>query len=121
MESELEARSLPIGGQPFYLEKRRVSIPMDRFDSSEFKILAPKSRRGARSIATNLKTLKSVIKETWAQRPETVAPLRKRSVSRESTGSTRTRAASLEKLQTGSIKSRTNLRSRHEVANTVRN
>ena len=42
-------------------------------------------------------------------------------MSRESTTSNRTRAASLEKLQTGSIKSKTSLVSRYEVANTVRN
>jgi len=46
--------------------------------------------------------------------------LRRRSKSRESAGSTRTRAASLERMQTGSIKNssciRNSIRTRYEVA-----
>lgn len=78
-----------------------------------------------RSIAPTLKTLKAVLKEGWAQRPDTTAPLRRRSTSRESTGSTRTRAATLERIQTGSIKSsssaRSSIRSRYKVVESVRN
>ena len=81
----------------------------------------PRSKRGARSlIAPSLKTLKAALKESWAQRPEPTAPLRRRSKSRESSGSTRTRAASLERMQTGSIKNSSSIRSstrtRYEVA-----
>ena len=71
-------------------------------------------------IAPSLKTLKAALKESWAQRPEPTAPLRRRSKSRESSGSTRTRAASLERMQTGSIKNSSSIRSstrtRYEVA-----
>ena len=88
----------------------------------EFKLPeAPKSKRGARSsIAPSLKTLKAVLKESWAQRLEPTAPLRRRSKSRESSRSTKTRAASLERMQAGSIKNsssiRNSTRTRYEVA-----
>ena len=104
----------------------RVSIPTDRY-SAEFKMPgAPRSRRGAKSsIAPSLKTLKAVLKESWAQMPEPTAPLRKRSKSRESERSTKTRAASLERVQTGSIKSsssfKSSVRPRYEVAEGGRN
>ena len=110
------------------------SIPTDRY-SEEFKLPeAPKSKRGARS---SLKSLKAVLKESWAHRPEPTAPLRgrsksressteptaplrRRSKSRESSTSTKTRAASLERIQTGSIKNssgiRNSTRTRYEVA-----
>ena len=72
----------------------RISVPTDRY-CAEFQLPEnPKSKRGARSSA---------------------APLRKRSKSRESASSTRTRAASLERVQTGSIKS--SVRTRYKVAN----
>jgi len=95
----------------------RVSIPTDRFKMPD----APRSKRGAKSsIAPSLKSLKAALKESWAQRPDSTAPLRRRSRSRESSGSTRTRAASLERVQTGSIKNsssaRSSVRSRYEVA-----
>ena len=104
----------------------RVSIPTDRY-SAEFKRPgAPRSRRGAKSsIAPSLKTLKAVLKESWAQRPEPTAPLRRRSKSRESVRSTKTRAVSLERVQTGSIKCsssfKTSVRTRYEVAEGGRN
>jgi len=82
---------------------------------------APRSRKVKKSIAPTLKSFKSVINEGWAQRPEPAGlPRKRRSMSRESTFSTRTRAASLGKLQTGSIK-RTSLIGRYLVENTVRN
>ena len=83
----------------------RVSIPTDRY-SAEFKMpSAPKSRRGAKLlIAPSLKTLMAVLKESWAQRPEPTAPLRRRCPERVWV-STRTRAASLERMQTGSSSS----------------
>ena len=99
----------------------RRSIPTDRY-SAEFKLPeAPRSKRGARSsIAPSLKTLKAVLKESWAQRPEPTAPLRRRSKSRESSGSTRRMAASLEWMQTGRIKNsssaRNSIRTRYRVA-----
>jgi len=100
----------------------RRSIPTDRY-SAEFKVPEnPKSKRGARSsIAPSLKSLKASLKESWAQRPDSTAPLRRRSKSRESSSSTRTRAASLERVQTGSIKNigsiRSSVRTRYKVAN----
>ena len=78
-----------------------------------------------------------MLKESWAHRPEPTAPLRgrrksressteptaplrRRSKSRESSTSTKTRAASLERIQTGSIKNsssiRNSTRTRYEVA-----
>ena len=75
----------------------------------------PRSRNVARSIAPTLKSLKTVIMESWSQRPEPAGLLRRRSTSRESTASTRTRAASLEKLQTRSIKSRTSIVGKYQV------
>ena len=99
----------------------RRSIPKDRY-SVVFKLPeAPKSKRGAKSsMAPSLKTLKAVLKESWAQRPEPTAPLRRRSKSRKSSGSTRTRAASLERMQTGSIKNsssaRNSIKTRYKVA-----
>ena len=100
----------------------RISVPTDRC-CAEFKLPEnPKSKRGARSSAApSLKSLKAALKESWAQRPDTTAPLRKRSKSRESASSTRTRAASLERVQTGSIKNsgslRSSVRTRYKVAN----
>ena len=83
----------------------RISVPTDRY-CAEFKLPEnPRSRKGARSSVTpSLKSLKAALKESWAQRPDTTAPLRRRSKSRESASSTRTRAASLERVQTGSKK-----------------
>ena len=100
----------------------RISIPTDRY-SAEFKLPAnPRSKKGTKTaLAPSLKSLKAALKESWAQRPDSTAPLRRRSRSRESSNSTRTRAASLERVQTGSIKSRSSIRSsvrtRYEVAN----
>ena len=90
----------------------RRSIPTDRY-SAEFKLPAnPGSKKGTRSsIAPSLKSLKAALKESWAQRPDSTAPLRRRSRSRESSNSTRTIAVSLERVQTGSIKSRGSIRS----------
>ena len=115
----------PLNGSITTEDTRRRSsrkpIPTDRY-SVEFKLPEnPRSKRGARSlIAPSLKTLKAALKESWAQRPEPTAPLRRRSKSRESSGSTRTRAASLERMQTGSIKNSSSIRSstrtRYEVA-----
>ena len=91
----------------------RRSVPTDRY-SAEFKLPEnPRSKRGARSsIAPSLKSLKAALKESWAQRPDSTAPLRRRSKSRESSSSTRTRAASLERMQTGSWPGELGLRSR---------
>ena len=82
---------------------------------------APRSRREAKSsIAPSLKTFKAVLKESWAQRPEPTAPLRRRSKSRKSAGSTKTRAASLKRMQTESIKSsssaKSSVRTKYKVA-----
>ena len=70
-------------------------------------------------------TLKAVLKESWAQRPEPTAPLRRRSKSRVSVRSSKTRAAALERVQTGSIKSsssfKSRVRTRYEVAEGGRN
>jgi len=105
MEGELRLDPWPSEGSTFTRKRSiRVTIPTDRYDSAEFKIPAPKFRRGARSFAPTLKSQKSVIKEGWAQRPETIAPRGKIVYQERALGSTRTRAASLEKLQTGSIK-----------------
>jgi len=51
-------------------------------------------------------SIRQVLKEAWQDKPKSNIPasFKKRSSSRDSTASTRTRAASLEKLQTGSIK-----------------
>ena len=100
----------------------RVSIPTDRY-CAEFKL--PKNSRSRKivksAVAPSLKSFKAALKESWAQRPDTTAPLRRRSRSRESACSTRTRAASLERVQTGSIKTSSNLKSsvstRDKVAN----
>ena len=100
----------------------RRSIPTERY-SAEFKLPEkPKSKRGAKSsIAPSLKSLKAALKESWAQRPDSTAPLRRRSRSRDSSDSTRTRAASLERMQTGSIKNsgsiRSSVRTKYRVAN----
>ena len=77
----------------------RISIPTDRY-CAEFKLPEnPRSKRGARStVAPSLKSLKAALKESWAQRPDNTAPLRRRSKLRESSSSTRTRAASLERV-----------------------
>ena len=99
----------------------RRSIPTDGY-SAEFKLPAnPGSKKGTRSsIAPSLKSLKAALKESWAQRPDSTAPLRRRSRSRKSSNSTRTIAVSLERVQTGSIKSRGSIRSsvrtRYKVA-----
>ena len=100
----------------------RISIPTDRY-CAEFKL--PKNHRSRKisrsSVTPSLKSLKAALKESWAQRPDTTAPLRRRSKSRESASSTRTRAASLERGQTGSIKTSSSLKSsvktKYEVAN----
>ena len=100
----------------------RISVPTDRY-CAEFKLPKnPRSRKIARSsVKPSLKSLKAALKESWAQRPHTTAPLRRRSRSRESARSTRTRAASLERVQTGSIKTSSSLKSsfrtKYEVAN----
>ena len=61
-----------------------------------------------------------MLNESWAQRPEPTAPLSRRSKSRERSRSTKTRAASLERMQTGSIKNKSSImnstRTRYEVA-----
>ena len=90
----------------------RVSVPTDRY-CAEFKLPKnPRSRKTAKStVAPSLKSLKVALKESWAQRPDTTAPLRRRSRSRESASSTRTRAASLERVQTGSIETNSSSRS----------
>ena len=99
----------------------RVSVPIDRYEA-EFKKPGRIKKASKSSLA---KSLKEALKESWAQRPDTTAPLRRRSRSRESSNSTRTRAASLERVQTGSILSRSSvrnsvrssIRTRYEVAN----
>jgi hypothetical protein len=96
----------------------RVSVPVDRYAADVFK----KPERIKKSSKSSLaKSLKEALKESWAQRPDSTAPLRRRSRSRESSNSTRTRAASLERVQTGSILSRSSVRNsvrtRYEVAN----
>ena len=86
----------------------RVSRPVERFDAAQFKVpsvvsKAPSSRGRAKST---LKDIKSILQESWKERPDhTCRGPRERSASRESATSTKTRAASLEKLRTGSIKS----------------
>ena len=85
----------------------RVSVPVDRYVADMFK----KPERIKKSSKSSLaKSLKEALKESWAQRPDSTAPLRRRSRSRESSNSTRTRAASLERVQTGSILSRSSVR-----------
>ena len=80
----------------------------------------PRSRV-TKSIAPTLKSLHIAFKESWAQRPEAAGQPRGRSASRESSASTSTRAASLEKLQTGSIKSYVSRVGKYQVENEVGN
>ena len=103
----------PAGSEtPSRRKSDRVSKPIERFDAAQFKTpsivsKAPSSRGRAKS------TLKSVLSEAWKDRPApTIRDPRARSVSRESSTSTKTRAASLEKLRTGSIKSSKSVESR---------
>ena len=79
----------------------RISVPTDRYVAEFKRPESIKSKRGAKSSIA--KSLKAALKESWAQRPDSTAPLRRRSRSRESSSSTRTRVASLERVQTGSI------------------
>ena len=74
----------------------RISVPTDRY-VAEFK--RPESIKSKRATKSSIaKSLKAALKESWAQRPDSTAPLRRRSRSRESSNSTRTRAASLERV-----------------------
>ena len=77
---------------------------MEKFDASPaFRVLRTPRSRATRTITPTLKSLRTGITESWAQRPQPAGLPRKRSLSRQSSASTRTRTASLEKLQTGSI------------------
>ena len=100
----------------------RIPKPVDRFNPSPVSLtrklsipsirtaLDPSPRfRMPRSPKRSSvgKAIRQVFKDAWMDKPRSTVPasLRRRSSSRESTASTRTRAASLEKLQgTGSIK-----------------
>ena len=64
--------------------------------------------------------MKSILQESWKERPTTSLNPRARRTSRESSASTKTRAASLEKLRTGSIKSsKSGVSTRYQVENQV--
>ena len=80
----------------------------------------PSMRGRARST---LKDMKSILQEGWKERPApSLRDPRTRSTSRESSTSTRTRAASLEKLRTGSIKSsKSKVSTRYQVENQAEN
>ena len=73
--------------------------------------------------------MKSILQESWKERPApTLRVPRARIASRESSTSTKTRAASLEKLRTGSIKSsksdvsrKSRTSTRYQVENQVEN
>ena len=103
----------------------RVSKPVERFDSAQFKVPSivskvPSIRGRARST---LQDMKSILQEGWKERPaSSLRDPRERSNSRESSASTRTRAASLEKLRTGSIKSsKSKVSTRYQVENQAEN
>jgi len=97
----------------------RTSKPVERFDPSPVKLhrklslpsirpsIEPSPFRMPRSPRRTVgQSIRQVLKEAWQDKPKSNIPasFKKRSSSRDSTASTRTRAASLEKLQTGSIK-----------------
>ena len=109
-----------------------ISKPVEKFDSAQFKIPSITSRipsitsrmpsitsRGR--AKSTLKNVKSIIQEGWKERPTTSLNPRASSTSRESSASTKTRAASLEKLHTGSIKSssKSKVSTRYQVENQV--
>ena len=106
-----QTTNLPVAGSEASSSRRksdRVSKPVERFDAAQFKIPSvaskvPSLRGRARST---LKDMKTILQESWKERPTpTLRDPRARSASRESSASTTTRAASLEKMRTGSIKS----------------
>ena len=106
-------------------KSNRISKPVEKFDSAQFKIPSITSRGRAKStiaksLAPTLKNVKSIIQEGWKERPAMLMVPRARSTSRESSASTRTRAASLEKLRTGSIKSsKSKVSTRYQVESQV--
>ena len=111
VEEGEQSTNLPATGSETSSSRRRsdrVSIPVERFDAAQFKTpgvvsKAPSLRGRAKST---LKDMKSILQESWKERPApTLRDPRARIASRESSTSTKTRAASLEKLRTGSIKS----------------
>ena len=116
-----EEETRPLDGSTTTEDTRRrssrLSIPVDRYQA----VFKKPERIKKASKSSLARSLKEALKESWAQRPDSTAPLRRRSRSRESSHSTRTRAASLERVQTGSIISKSSLRSsvrtRYEVAN----
>ena len=108
-----------------------MSKPIERFDAAQFKVpsvvsKAPSLRGRAKST---LKDMKSILQESWKERPApTVRYPRAWSASRESSTSTKTRAASLEKMRTGSIKSsksvvssKSKVSTRYQVENQAEN
>ena len=99
----------------------RVSKPVDRFDPSPVNFsrrLSMPSIRASMDSSPRFRTprspkrasvgkaIRQVLREAWQEKPKSTVPasFKRRSSSRDSMTSTRTRAASLEKLQTGSIK-----------------
>ena len=130
----LQTTNLPVAGSEASSSRRksdRVSKPVERFDAAQFKTpsvvsKAPSLRGRARST---LKDMKTILQESWKERPTpTLRDPRARSASRESSASTKTRAASLEKLRTGSIKSsksvvssKSKASTRYQVENQVEN
>ena len=57
-EEELRLEPWALDGSTIIRRKSsRISVPTERY-SADLKVTAPKSRRGARSIAPTLKTLK---------------------------------------------------------------
>ena len=138
-------------------KSERVSKPVEKYDSAQFKIPSITSKGRAKSTLKNVKSIlqeswkerptallnprarstssressastktrtesvKSIIQEGWKERPATSLVSRARSTSRESSASTKTRAASLEKLRTGSIKSssKSKVSTRYQVENQV--
>ena len=106
-----QTTNLPVAGSEASSSRRksdRVSKPVERFDAAQFKTPSvvskvPSLRGRARST---LKDMKTILQESWKERPTpTLRDPRARSASRESSASTTTRGASLEKMRTGSIKS----------------
>ena len=103
-------------------KSNRILKPVEKFDSAQFKIPSITSRvpsiRGR--AKSTLKDMKSILQESWKERPTASLNPRARSTSRESSASTKTRAASLEKLRTGSIKSsKSKVSTRYQVENQV--
>ena len=106
-------------------KSEQISKPVEKYDSAQFKIPSITSRipsitsRGR--AKSTLKNVKSIIQGSWKERPTASLNPRARSTSRESLASTKTRAASLEKLRTGSIKSssKSKVSTRYQVENQV--